>query len=348
MGEWGDSRTRATIQDVANAAGVTKGTVSKYLNRETHGYYVAVETRARIEAAIKELQFEPSTIAQGLSGRSTRTLGVVLADLRDAFYPELIAGIQEVTDPLGFSVLLGVSGGDPTRERALLRSFALRRVDAVVLASLRIDGRDIRSIESSGVRMVLVGRDIPGLHLDTVIADNRAGAQVATQHLVQHGHRRIAHIGGPASAQTYVDRLDGYRDALRSAGLPADAALIRNGHGTPEGARVALAELLAEPDPPTAVFVASDHMALGVLAGSRDLGVKVPQRVAIVGFDNVPSGRVALSPLTTVDSHAEQQGRRAAQLLLARNGEARGTWVLDAHLVTRESCGCSAAPSRAA
>jgi len=195
-------RTRATIQDVAAAAGVTKGTVSKYLNRQP-GTYVAEETAARIERVIRELNFQPSAIARGLTHRRTMTIGVVAPDLRNPYYPDVVAGVQSVMDPEGYTILLSSSLSDPESERRIIRSMIGRRVDGIVLASVRIGEDDLSIIREAGTHVVLASRDLPGTVADTAVVDNYAGALRAVEHLRDHGHTRIAHMAGPQNVHPF-------------------------------------------------------------------------------------------------------------------------------------------------
>jgi LacI family transcriptional regulator len=345
---------KVTISDVAARVGVSKTTVSKLLSATE--YYIAADTRRRIEDAIRELDFRPNAVAQGLSNRRSQAIGVVVASVENPFYPELIAGVEEVIGLAGYTLLLGSSDGKPKAEADVVRSMMQRQVDGLVMASVTMRDHEVERIAVSGVDVVLASRNLARHLVDTVTVDNHAGAVAATAHLVEHGHRRIAHIAGPQNIVPFRLRTKGYRTALEDAGLPfQDDLVVRvRGSRSGEGAR-ALRALLSGEKPPTAVFVASDTMALAVLEECERRGVRVPDDLAVVGFDNIWVGRLPGVSLTTVDGKARQIGRTAASLLCQRiadraDGDDSGPpqaeqrdaelVVLQSNLVTRTSCGC--------
>lgn len=314
--------TRATIQDVAQHAGVSKGTVSKFLN-PNDGYYVSDSTRARIESAIKELDFQPSAIARGLTHNHTMTIGLVAADIRNPFYPDMVAGVQKVVEQEGYTLVLGSSGSDPDREQAIIRSMIRRRVDGVILGSARLQIKELENLTKSGTRVVLASRNLPEVVTDTVVIDNVAGGELAIDHLIGLGHRRIGHIAGPQDVVPFQNRLTGYRLALQRHGLEIEDGLILESRSTPEsGAQHAL-KLLDRDDRPTALFVGNDNMALGAMDAARRLDLKIPDDVSIIGFDNIALSGNEFISLTTVDSEAQWIGEEAARVLLERleNGE---------------------------
>ncbi|MBB5791307.1 LacI family DNA-binding transcriptional regulator [Jiangella mangrovi] len=305
---------RPTIKDVADRAGVTKATVSKYLNR-AHGYAMAASTRERIRAAIQELDFEPSPLARGLTRSATSTIGLVVADIRSQFYPDLVASIQAAAEAAGYTLVLGSSGDDPHRELDIVRSMAHRRVDGVVLVAVRSESDNIDYLRRRGIQIVLASRDLPELVADTVVVDSLAGGRAATRHLVSLGHRRLAHVAGEATVKPFADRRRGFE--LETAGLGAEVP-VAVAQSSIEGGRAAALRLLDVGSPPTGIFFASDTMALGGLMACADLGLRVPDDVSIVGFDNVTVGQLPGIGLTTIDSDAVRVGELATELLLKR------------------------------
>lgn len=314
--------TRATIKEVAERAGVTKATVSKYLNRAA-GYAMAPSTRQRIEAAIRELDFQPSPLARGLTRSATTTIGLVVADIRNQFYPDLVGGVQAAAEEAGYTLVLGSSGDDPARELDIIRSMAHRRVDGVVLASVRAESDDIEFLSRRGIQMVLASRDLPVLVADTVVVDNVGGARAAVRHLRDLGHRRIGHVAGEDTVKPFNDRRHGFE--RETADLAGDVELpVTTAPSSFEGGRLAARRLLDVERPPTAIFFAGDTMALGGLMACAELGLEVPRDVSIVGFDNVTVGQLPGIGLTTVDSDAVRVGEQATRLLLNRILEPRG------------------------
>lgn len=337
---------RATITDVAAAAGVSKATVSKFLGDK--GYYISAETRERIAAAVRELEFQPNAIAQGLSNRRSNTVGVIVASITNPFYPELIAGVEEVIGESEYTLLLGSTDGRPAKEADLVRSMLQRQVDGLIMAAVTMEDEAVARLVESDVDVVLASRALDATPADTVVIDNVLGARLAVEHLLGHGHRRIAHIAGPLNVVPFRLRRDGYLDALRSGGLDVDERLVGDAD-TEAGAAGAMASVLAVADPSTAVFVANDRMAIEVLEFCAARRIRVPGDLAVVGFDNVWVGRLSGVGLTSVDSRARAVGRTAAETL-ARRIRARHVdhsevapperVVLRPDLVVRRSCGC--------
>jgi LacI family transcriptional regulator len=342
MGNRFPARKRVTIRDVAAAAGVSPGTASKYLSGGD--YYVSAEVRSRIDRAMRELDYQPNEVARSLVNKRTFTIGVVVASLRNPFYPELVGGIEEIADPAGYTLLLGSTEADPAREAQIVQSMLQRQVDGVVMASVRIQADEVEKLISRGLQVVLASRDLPGLLADTVVVDNHAGGHLAGTHLVAHGHRRIALLAGPRDIRPFVDREAGFREALAAADLTLDEDLVARVESNIEAGRTAMSALLRTGQPPTAVFVSSDELALGALDAAAEHGVDVPTDLAMIGFDNVAFSARTRVPLTTVDSHAHQLGALAAERLtqrIADPGEHRPMkHVLHPRLVVRDSCGC--------
>lgn len=344
------SRPRATIADVAAAAGVSKATVSKFLGGKE--YYVAAETRRRIAEAVRELDFQPNAMAQGLSRQRSDTIGVVVASVANPFYPELIAGVEDVIGASEYTLLLGSSDGQAGKEARIVRSMMQRQVDGVIMASVTMRDGEVARLAESGLSVVLASRNLSRSLVDTVMVDNVMGGRLAAQHLLWHGHGRIAHINGPQDVVPFRSRLTGFAEELRANGVPLGADLIVPSLTTAEAGAEAGERLLDLPEPPTAVFVANDSMALGVLDACARRGVRIPEDLAVIGFDGIWVGGLPGVRLTTVDSKARQVGRSAAHLLAARIDARRSaeapvtspeTLVLHPELVVRRSCGCGAA-----
>lgn len=341
-------RRRVTINDVAVRAGVSKTTVSKFLS--ANEYYIAAETRRRIEAAVRELDFRPNAVAQGLSNRRSKAIGVIVASVANPFYPELIAGVEEIAHPAGYTILLGSSDGRPSLEADVVRSMMQRQVDGLVMASVTMRDQEVRRVADSGVAVVLASRNLSRDVVDTVVVDNRGGAAAATEHLLAHGHRRVAHIAGPQNIVPFRLRARGHRDAVDARGVPFDEGLLRVCRDSRQvDGEAAARELLARDEPPTAVFVASDSMALGVLQECERQNLRVPDDLAVVGFDNIWISRLPGISLTSVDGKARRVGRVAADLLgqrLAETGPATDGppaaehVMLSGDLIRRGSCGC--------
>lgn len=336
----------ATINDVARLAGVSKGTVSKYLNGAN---YVSAESKARIAAAIEELEYAPNRLAQGLSSRRSYTIGLVVANIGNPFYAELIRGAEDVAAACGYILLLASTDGEPKRESGIVQAMRQRQVDGIAFASVRLADREVTALARDGMRVVLASRHLPDAEVDMVLVDSVRGARMAVEHIISHGHTRIAYIGGPESIAQFQDRAQGWREALTLAGLPTSPDLylaldkidIDAGFGATEW-------LMARENPPSAVFASTDNLAFGVLKACNRLGYTVPGRLAVVGFDNVGFGEISLVPLTSVDGSGFNIGKRALRLLIDRiENEAAPPakyspvrMVIQPTLCVRQSCGC--------
>jgi DNA-binding LacI/PurR family transcriptional regulator len=337
---------QSTIKDVARLAGVSKGTVSKYLNGTN---YVSAESKVKIAAAIAELEYAPNRIAQGLSLRRSYTIGLVVANIGNPFYAELIRGAEDVAAASEYTLLLASTDGEPKRESGIVRAMRQRQVDGIAFASVRLADREVTALARDGMRVVLASRHLPDAEVDMVVVDSVRGARMAVEHLISHGHTRIAYIGGPESIAQFQDRAQGWREALAIAGLPARRELYLTLDKMDIDAGFSATErLIALENPPTAVFAATDNLAFGVLKACDRLSYAVPDRLAVVGFDNVGFGEISLVPLTSVDGSGFNIGRRALRLLIDRienepSVQAKYSpvrMVIQPTLCVRRSCGC--------
>jgi len=329
----------ATIQDVASRAGVSITTVSRVLNDT--GYPMRPETKRRVLEAIEALDFRPNPLARGLLGKATRTIGLIIPDISNPYYPLLSRGVEDTASEHGYTVIFCNTDRKLAKLRNYLEVLREKQADGIIFAGGGMDAEGdplpLQEIESP---VVLVGRH--RLPFPSVQVDNIGAAHTATTHLIELGHRRIAFVGGPNALSSARDRLKGYRRAMEQAGIRPDESLIREGDfGSESGYRAALS-LIQEGSPrPTALFAANDQMALGAMAAAFDLGVRVPDELALVGFDDTPAGRYVRPSLTTVSLPTYEMGATAAQLLLKMlAGETiTGAIGLPAHLVVRQSSG---------
>ncbi len=317
---------KLTIQDIARLAGVSKATVSRVLN---HKPDVDPSTRERILRIMDEQGFVPSVTAAGLAGGRPRIIGVLVPSLTWPFIPEIVQGVAEFVEKSSYELILyslsyppGEGNGNGTGKFAEDRSAAVDRIlDARLTAGLvaitpGAAARHLTQLHEQGFPVVLI--DDQGLPTSApwVGADNRVGAYQAVRHLISLGHQRIAHIKGPASYQCSQERYQGYCQALTEAGLHPDPTLVVQGDFEIETGRAAAQTLFARSERPTAIFSANDHMAWGVLEVAEHLGLRVPEDVALVGFDDMPTSVHKRPPLTTVSQPFHHMGLRAAELLL--------------------------------
>ncbi len=305
----------ASIKDVSLAAGVSISTVSHVLNRTR---YVSDGARERVQRAIAELDYRHNGLARSLRTRQSYAIGLIIPDVTNPYYPQIARGVQDAAAEAGYWVFVCNSDRRPEVEVQLLGALEERRVDGVILDASGAAAPLLTAIRRAALPLVLVGSRIDEPDLDVVtVAPN--GGYAAVRHLLDLGHRRVALIGGPpAPGQHRPAKAGGYLQALAEAGIDLDEALIVPGDYTREGGAAAMQRLLATARPPTAVFAGNDLMAIGALAVARRSGRRVPQDVAVVGYDDIPEAATTVPALTTVRVPKYEMGLAAAGRLLER------------------------------
>ena len=331
---------RVTIREVAREAGVSVATVSRVLNGTGQA---SPQTIKRIREVAARLRYAPNEAARSLIRSRAHALGVLLPDLHGEFFSEVIRGIDQRSRQAGFHVLVSSFHADRGEMEGALR--ALRgRVDALILMAPDVDTRGLLAAQGADLPTVLINVPPAGAgSCDSVNVDNVGGARAMVRHLLSLGHRRIAIITGGANNDDSRERVRGYRAALRAAGVSVEPMLEVAGDFTEAGGYAAAEELLRLKHPPRAIFAANDAMAVGALGALRDHGVRVPDDIAIAGFDDIPIARYMTPPLSSVHVAIDELGRRATELALdAVEGDAsrpRRREVLRTTLIVRSSCG---------
>jgi LacI family transcriptional regulator len=325
-----------TIADVARAAGVSITTVSRVLSPGVTPHPVNALTAERVQAAARELHFVPSAIARGLVARRSGLIGLVVPDLTDPHYPQIASGVEHAARTAQLAVLICNTLGDSLNLDEYVRLLRARQVDAIVLSGgSSLGPRDLRLAGQSGVPVVLIGR--PGYKSDLpyVSIDNVKAAREATQHLIDTGRRRIAHLAGPPTQTTMFDRNQGYADAIQANN--ADLRVIKTS-GAPEQGYEQLRKVLSEKRRPDAVFAATDRLAIAAMAAIFDAGLEVPDDIAVMGFDDIPLAALLRPSLSSVSQPADQLGEAAVELALAlAAGRPAPSVVLPAHPIVRGS-----------
>lgn len=335
---------RVTIRDVATRAGVSVATVSRVFNDSGP---VHEETRLRIREAARELRYTPNSAARSLSTRRTSTLGVLLPDLHGEFFSEIIRGIDLTAQRSHHHLIVSSSHNERSEVEAALR--AMRgRVDGLILMSPAVDAETLVAELPDAVPVVLLNCAVRDGRFDGLEIDNAGGARAIVEHLLACGHRRIAMIQGAPRNHDAAERLRGYRAALRATGIERRAEWEHPGDFTDVAGYQAATALLRLDPRPTAIVAANDAMAIGALSAVREAGLRIPEDVAVVGFDDVPIARYVHPPLTTVRVNISELGARAAETLLEAlaEGDAHRPQhvVLPTALVVRGSCGCRDRP----
>jgi DNA-binding LacI/PurR family transcriptional regulator len=329
-----------TIKDVAKRAGVSPATVSYVLNQTR---FVSPATEARVRQAIRELNYQPNHIARSLRARRTMTVGMIMSDITNPFFADIVRGAEDVLSEKHYSLILCNTDEAPERELATLQLLRQKKVDGLIVVATGHNVAPLYEVNALGLPVVLVDRQLPGDQLDTVVVDNQAGAYQATRHLLELGHRRIGLIIGLQGISTTMQRRRGYELALQDYGLAPDPTLIQEGHSTIEGGAAAAETLLDLNPPPTALFATNNLMTIGVFLTIKQRRLRCPQDIAVVGFDDMVWLSVFTPGVTTVVQPSYEIGQRAAHLLLDRmTGKSPHTprvIMLAPQLIIRESCG---------
>jgi LacI family repressor for deo operon, udp, cdd, tsx, nupC, and nupG len=325
-----------TIKDVATLAAVSIATVSRVLNGNSN---VSEETRARVLDAIRKLNYQPNALARNLRRSETRTITAIFPDLANTFFSRIIKGMEKVADERGFNILIGDTNNDPVKEMKFINLLRERRTDGIIFTTARVDSRHIIEI-SDKAPVVLACEYFPNIDIPSVGIDNVRAAYNATNYLIELGHKRIAHIGGPVNVILSHDRLKGYCMALEHNRIQVDETLIRTGTFYFDSGYEAMLSLLDVERRPTAVFAASDEMAIGAIKAIKEKGLRVPDDISVVGFDDIALAELVDLPLTTISQPVYKIGTTAMEMLtdlVAGRCLAHRQIILEAKLVIRRS-----------
>jgi DNA-binding LacI/PurR family transcriptional regulator len=335
-----------SIKDIARIARVSHPTVSRALQNSP---LVNAQTAEKIRRIAAESGYRASAVARGLVTRRTRTIGLVVTTVADPFASEVVCGIEQTANDHGYSVFLADSNADPERERKVVQAFAERRVDGIIVTSSRVGALYLPMLAEMNVPIVLVNDQYPGAFVHSVMIANFEGMYAVAEHLLALGHRRIAYLGDQFGYQSDAERLAGYRAALKKAGVAAPAELVANGDGEPEAAVAAMEKLLTLAAPPTAVCCYNDMSALGAMRQIGARGLRVPEDISIVGFDDLFFASYLQPPLTTVRQPMRRMGKMAMESLfkLMSGEESVPQIKVEADLVVRESTAKLSAKVRA-
>ena len=329
-----ERRSHPTILDVAERAGVSKSLVSLVMRGSPR---VSEEKRTAVLRAAEELHYRPNAVARSLVRKRSFLIGVMLSDLHNPFFVEVVDGIEQEAIAADYHALFNTGGRTAEGESVAIETLLQLRTDGLILASSVLPAREILAAAAT-TQVVLVARPSRWAEVDSVTNDDRAGARMAVEHLIELGHRRIAQLGSRVQYPTFQIRMARWRAALSSVGVePSDLLRAGSGFDFDDACRAALT-LLDVPDPPTAILCDGDILAGGVYLAARELGVRIPEDVSVVGFDDLPFARVFSPPLTTLRADAPELGAVAFRALAAvMAGEEVGGQTLPVDLVVRES-----------
>jgi LacI family transcriptional regulator len=306
---------RPTMRHVAALAGVSLKTVSRVINAEPN---VSPDLVEKVARAAKQLGYVPNMGARSLrrSDRRTSTIGLLLADVSNAFSAVLLRTVEDIARPRGVSVIAASLDEDENRERALVHEFVSRRVDGLMLTPVGADLSYVVQHQRAGLPVVCLDRPAVGLNADTVLMDNQAAARLGVEHLIAHGHRRIAYLGHQGYIYTSIQRLNGYRAAMHAAGLSVEDELCRLGNGDETYGHDATLAVLDADEPPTAIFAARNAITMGVVRALAERNLSTT--VAVLGFDDFPLADLLTPPVSVISQDVPTMSTKAAEMLFAR------------------------------
>lgn len=303
-----------TIKDVASKAGVTHSTVSRALRGSP---LISPATTERVQQIAVAMGYQPSAAARSLKTNRSQALGVIIRNVDDPFFGEILQGIEEVAQARGYSLFMAASQRDQAREQIIVRAMVERRVDAVVICSTTVSAEQSRQLARFGVPIVVVNNQAAEEYRYSIYHDDVDGSRQLARHLLDLGHRKIAYLGNSLAGRSTLDRLAGFGQELEAAAIPVPQAYIHQvPGGGPENGRAGVEHFLALSDRPTALVCYNDMMAIGVLQGLQQAGVRVPEQMSVTGFDNILFSAYTTPPLTTFDQPKRTIGAQAAELVL--------------------------------
>jgi len=329
-----------TIRDVAKLAGVAPITVSRVVNDSG---YVSIGTREKVQSAIDELGYVPNMLGPSLRFKQTMTLAMVVTDISNPFWTSVTRGVEDVAQANGYSTILCNTDESIEKQDQYLQMLLRRRIDGILLVPATSSAEPIHLIQKQSIPVVVLDRQIPNVDVDIVRADSEKGAYQLTKHLISLGHQNITMLTGPRTVSTSVDRVNGFCRALTEAGLEVcDAQVLWGSFSQESGYEMANKAINSGPKP-TALFAANNFLAIGALRALQEKGIKVPEDIAIVSFDEIPPAFTTNPFLTVAKQPSREMGKMAAQLLLERiKGESDAPCqqiVLSAEIIIRTSSG---------
>lgn len=327
-----------TIKDIARAAGVSHTTVSRALKGNPA---ISAETTRKIRQLARQMGYMPSAVAQSLLSQQTWTIGMVVTTIADPFVVQVVEGVEQVAQAANYSVFLTTSHNNPSQEMAVVETLHRRRVDAIIVAASRVGSLYSSQLGQIKVPIVLINNQEEGEYLHSVAVDDRQGAELAVNHLIALGHRRIGYIAADNRPKSNQRRLAGYQTALQQANLSPDPTLVAQhiyAETDFEQGRAGLQQLLQAQV--TAIFCYNDMIAIGVLSACRQQNIIVPGRLSVIGFDDIELAQYVTPPLTTIAQPRLKLGQLAMQMTLnLLEGQQAQDKVLPGKLVIRQSAG---------
>lgn len=304
----------ATMKDIAKATGLGLATISSYFN----GGNVREKNRVKIEQAIEELHFEVNEVARGLKTNRTKMIGIIIPELNNIFCAEIITEVEDILRSKGYATMICDCRTDEKREEEAVEFLYHRRVDGIIIMPTGRNGTYLQKFTRNGKPVVLVDRKMKHVDCDCVLVDNKGAAKDAVQRLIKAGHQRIGMIAGPEDVYTAEERFRGYVLAMQEAGLTVEDSFIVRGDYTISGGTKAMRQLREANPEMTAVFVSNYEMTMGAVIELNELGVKIPQELSFIGFDNEEFAKASIPRLSIVTQPTKEIGRQVAEIMLSR------------------------------
>ena len=304
----------ATMKDLAKRTGLGLATISSYFN----GGNVREKNRKKIEEAIEELHYEVNEVARNLKTNATKTIGVVIPELNNTFCAEIITGIEDILRNHGYATMICDCRTDKKLEQEAVEFLCRKRVDGIINMPVDTEGGHLKTFQKTGKPIVLIDRKIKGVVCDSVLVDNEQAASDALRLLYEKGHRNIGIIGGPEEISTAQERMKGYCKTMEELNLPVRESLIVHGDYTIRGGVKAMETLVQKNPDMTAVFITNYEMTMGAVIGLNELGIRIPEEISLVGFDNLPFARACNPKLTIVSQPTDKIAEAAAGIMLER------------------------------
>jgi len=330
----------ANIREVAQKAGVSVATVSRVLN---HPETVSERTKKHVLHHMKQMDYSPNNLARGLALNKSYSIALLIPNILNPLYPEVAKGVEDVAHTQGYNLLLCNTEEDAEKEKEYLTLLMNRRVDGCIVTSSLLSVRELNELRRETIPIVMIGRSRKAQGVHCVFTDFKEGGHIATNYLIEIGYRKIAHIKGKTNNRESEDKYQGYLQALSENDIPFDSSLVIQGDNEVEGGYLAAKRLIQNGVNPDAVFAANDLMAMGALDALKTEGIKVPEEIAIIGFDNIKMSSLVEPKLTTIGNPVYKMGLIAARLLFDTLERSEDHFVQEIYLkpklIVRKSCG---------
>jgi LacI family transcriptional regulator len=334
-----NKNTEPTIHDIARELEISASTVSRALNDNPR---ISLKTKEKIKAIADKLGYRPNTLASNLRNKKSNTIGIVVPLINRHFFSSVISGVEDIAFKAGYNVVISQSNDLAAKEINIVQSMFLNRVDGLIISiAMQSTNFDhLKLFRRKHIPLVFFDRAVPEIETDKIVVDDFAGGFKVTQHLIDQGYKRIGHLAGPQNLTTYLDRKNGYIEALRKNGITYDESLVIINTLTSEDGVPAIEQLMALPNPPDAIFCGNDTTALSVMIYLRDKGIRIPEDFGIVGFSNEPFSKVVSPAISTILQPGFAMGQKAAELIISKiDNKDRNyqTITLPTELIIRDS-----------